>query len=122
MSITDAKEPEKPVEVAEEADAEMEVVSLDEKSETSEEIYDPLDNPKVEAPPSDQVDQEEPLVDESTRSTNRSAQGSSVFGGFVTYSQVKMGLIGSDLCVPRRMLRENTIPMKGPGAPTSIFV
>ena len=39
-----------------------------------------------------------------------------IFGGLVSYEQVKSGLLGRPQCMPHRILQERVIPMKGPGA------
>ena len=38
-----------------------------------------------------------------------------IFGGLVSFVQVKGGLLGKPQCMPHRILQERVIPMKGPG-------
>jgi len=84
-------------------------------SPNSDGFHDPLINPKIKM--SDGLNNETEVSGKNQGKSQEAEADSTtrIFGGLVTFDQVKRGLLGRDYCMPRRILQERVIPMKGPG-------
>lgn len=87
----------------------------DDKTDASDDAFhDPLMNPKI----TQTSNKEDTACEDHAKDKNNvncEEPGTRIFGGLVTFEQVRRGLLGRDMCMPRRILQERVIPMKGPG-------